>query len=860
MDYEMIMGYEGLPFKLLIHGVNKRTTHWHDNIEILFILEGSLEVRIAEHRHMLKKDDLFIINSKEIHNVKRTSKKNLVLLLQLDLRHYSRYYPEFKNMIFDNDYFIQEENLEIGNNLKQYMAKMVWQLKNSEAGYPLRVASDINLFLAQLIKNTGRVPLGKERLENTDEKLDQIKGILDYIDKNLENGITLNDIAKKLHYSNAYLSRFFKDMMGISFQEYIDYMRLERASELLLGTDKFISEIANKIGVANPNTLNRLFREHYDVTPTEFRNQHKDLSEKREKQIEKDNRKSLTYFDVNRTSAYRALFKYLTPNGEKARDPIENSDVQVNPVEISTGIEKTIGPFSTYWKKLTTFGRAAEGLRSDVQKQLRLLQRDIGFKYIRFHGIFSDDMMVCHLDEEGNMQYDWSYIDKLFDFFKEVHIKPFVGLSFMPSELKSSDHTMFWWSANISQPKDIELWKDLISNFIKHCINRYGLEEVESWYFEVWNEPELEHVFWIGDRQDYFNFYAQTVSVIKSISRNLKVGGPAITSEVLNQGDWLDDFLKYCFNEKVCLDFISVHIYPEKYAIDFNLIGQMDIAANLGEMKDPVRFDELLQIKNSMEKIYLGKENTKDSLENLSVKLTQHTNENLEIHVTEWNASSQFGNLIHDTCLIANYIIHDVIGSLGKTDSLGYWVFTDIMEEIKIPRKEFYGGFGLMTANGLKKPSYFAYEMLNKLGDEIISIGEEYIITKKKEDVQILLYNYAYFNHMFLRGDSSALLYKQRDKIFEEKSVNEVNINLSGIDGTYRLTKYKLDQDHGSVYDNWIKMGSPENMSKEEIHYLRGISQPKITVESLELKGGYKDKIFTKVHGLDLIILEKKIQ
>lgn len=419
----------------------------------------------------------------------------------------------------------------------------------------------------------------------------------------------------------------------------------------------------------------------------------------------------------------------------------------------------------------------------------------------------------------------------------------------MPSELKSTEDTVFFWKGNISPPKDINLWTDLVKEFIKHCINRYGLKEVETWYFEVWNEPEYEYLFWAGTKEEYFEFYKETTLAIKSISEKLRVGGPAITHGTILSSSYLEDFLSYCNDNEVILDFISIHIYPEYVSldgVDKSSFINMDTKA-------------ILEMAPKLKRIYHDKDNTFNTLNIVNNKVSETLSYKLEINVTEWNASSMHGNLIHDTSYVGAFIIKNVLQCIGATSSLGYWTFTDLMEEKKLGISSFHGGFGLINKEGLKKSSYYAYYLLSKLGYRIIEQGEDYIVTKNHEDIQILAYNYAYFDELFLHGDTSALTHKERYSIYEVKALKEIELCIKGLQGNYKMTRYKLDRENGSVFDKWIELGAPENMNKEEISYLKGKAQPKIETGELKLQGEYRDRMNIPVHGVELIVLEKKI-
>lgn len=817
-----------------------------------------MEIRVNDQVYILEEEEVLIINSQEIHSTRRTNKDNVLLLLQIDVKYYSTYYPEFRNIVFERDYFKREENKNDSDILKKHIAKIVWGLNKKKTGYRFSVGSEVTLLLSHMMRNSKKIKIKKVTNVDKDNQLSKIQKILEYINDNFEKGITLNDISDKVFFSTGHLSRFFKDMMGVSFQEYLDYVRLDRASELLLSTDKLITQVAYESGLASTKTLNRLFKDHFDCTPSRFRSEYENVIQHIDNKVDENNKKTNSYKDINRTDSFNNLFKYLDfTNFDKLVD--RETDLNFNEKKISSNLSKKSKPFTDYWRNLITFGRAAEGLRSDVQAQLRELQNNIGFRYIRFHGIFSDEMMIYNVNDNGQIEYNWNYVNKLFDFFKEVNIKPFIELGFMPTELKSSEETVFWWSANVSQPKDINLWTNLVTEFIKHCINRYGLDEVKSWYFEIWNQPEIEQTYWIGSKEDYFNFYKDTVIAIKYICKDLKVGGPSVTNQAICGSKWIDEFLIYCKKNSVPLDYVSAHIYPEKFSIGENSDDLQNLISAL-KPKNKDKEPDVIGIDNDMKLIYLDKNNTLDTLNVLNDKINKYIKKTTEVHITEWNASSKNGNLIHDTCFVANFIIDNVLKCSGKTESLGYWTFTDIMEEVKAVKNEFHGGFGILTNNSLKKPSYFAYSMLSKLGNEVIEKGDEYIITKKNDDIQILMYNYVYFDELFLKGDISTLLDKQRYTVFEERETNKIKIGIKNMEGYYKLTKYKLDRENGSVYDDWINMGSPENMNKAELEYLKGKLHPKIKVDYLELNGSYKDEIYIKPHGVSLITLEKKLK
>ncbi|HEX3472347.1 MAG TPA: hypothetical protein VHT28_14280, partial [Silvibacterium sp.] len=264
--------------------------------------------------------------------------------------------------------------------------------------------------------------------------------------------------------------------------------------------------------------------------------------------------------------------------------------------DASTSIHLTVDakgsskPLVHFWSKVVGAGRANEGLRSTWQEELEMGRKYDGFQYVRFHGIFQDDMFVYREDEHGNPIYNFQYVDDLYDRMLAKGVRPFVELGFSPGPLSPVHNTTFWWRADGSPPSDYKKWADLVQALVTHCIDRYGIDEVRQWYFEVWNEPNLYQSFFRGGSQEkYFELYKITAQTIKVIDPHLRVGGPATSNFNMDDGAikkeqatgkpfdplsipwrpvWIEDFLRYCHDNNLPVDFVSTHPYPQDFAID----------------------------------------------------------------------------------------------------------------------------------------------------------------------------------------------------------------------------------------------------------------------------------------------------
>ena len=210
-------------------------------------------------------------------------------------------------------------------------------------------------------------------------------------------------------------------------------------------------------------------------------------------------------------------------------------------------------------------GRMGLALHKEYLDQLRLVQEAIGFKYIRGHGLFCDDIGIYNEYEENGVtkvEYNFTYLDRIMDAYHELGIRPFLELGFMPKALASGNQTIFYWEGNVTPPKSYLGWCQLVQATLRHLIARYGEDDVVTWPIEVWNEPNLPGFWKDADMAAYFRLFKETFYAIKEVSLKFKVGGPAICG--VEDEKWMKAFLSYCDTENIPIDFI---IIQQKYLI-----------------------------------------------------------------------------------------------------------------------------------------------------------------------------------------------------------------------------------------------------------------------------------------------------
>ena len=459
---------------------------------------------------------------------------------------------------------------------------------------------------------------------------------------------------------------------------------------------------------------------------------------------------------------------------------------------ITIDCAKEKGTFNTMFKECIGAGRANEGLRADWQQQLAMVKRDCDFKYIRMHGLLTDDMAVYYEDAKGNPQYNFQYVDVLFDFLQSIGIKPFVELGFMPSALASGPQTIFWWRGNVTPPKDHQKWADLIENLTAHFTQRYGTDEVKTWYFEVWNEPNLTGGFWTGTQDDYFKLYEYAAKAIKKVNPAYRVGGPATAGAA-----WVPEMIQFCEKNNVPIDFVSTHAYGVRQ-------GFLDEYGTSGTILDSNPWTVSGDVLNSRKQI------------------AESTKPNLELHYTEWSSSYTPADPIHDSYHSTAFILEKIKQVGQAANSMSYWVFTDIFEEAGPRYTPFHGGFGLVNYQGIKKPAYYAFSFMNQMGETELQNTDNasWACKDAKGDVQLLLWDFTY-NHP---GDSINKINNQAYYVRDLPSVQkgDVKVTLSGIAaGAYQLELYQVGYRMNDPYTLYHDMNCPKQLTRQQADMLK---------------------------------------
>ncbi len=432
-------------------------------------------------------------------------------------------------------------------------------------------------------------------------------------------------------------------------------------------------------------------------------------------------------------------------------------------------------PLPHFWEHMFGSGRAILSLRDSYRQDLREVKKVTGMEYVRFHAIFHDEVGVYDEDAQGNPVLNFSYVDQIYDGLLANGVRPFVELSFTPRKLASSKDALhaFWYKQNVSPPRDYGKWDEMITQFARHLVERYGIDEVSHWYFEVWNEPNID--FWVGDPRQatYFELYDHTARDLKGVSSRLRVGGPATA-----QAAWAEEFIRHCADQKTPVDFVTSHVYGNDKAEDvFGTHEQIPrnrmVCRAIGKVHD--------QIKSS-------------------------AMPSLPLIWSEFNASYANEPDVTDAAYMGPWLADTIRQCDGLANEMSYWTFSDVFEEQGVVKQPFYGGYGLLAEDGIPKPAFNAFLMLHRLGEERLAASSEDVLVTRRKDGSLVI---AAWN---MADPGARVQEKEVEFKFEHARVSSAQVT-------------RLDSDNGDVHKAYEAMGSPRYPTREQIEELRSAAK-----------------------------------
>lgn len=759
--------------------------HFHQDIELIYVLEGSLTVEIGDKNICMNAEDIYIINANKRHSL-HGSQDVLFARLMIEYQLISDIINSV-DIIFwcDSTKDKDERYDELRALLKKFLNHYLKNRgKTASFGhisicYQLLELLSVH-FLVQIAD--------KENMDEKDRFDERILKINNYIRANYNQQISLKELSEKLFLSSGYLSRFFKKNYGMSFAEYLANIRLYHAVDELIYTDIPITRIAYDNGFASVTVFNKAFKKAYRETPSAFRRK---ASKEKPKEDEK----------LKDTVLEKRLEKILIEEGAESGAKEAEEKIFIEALAAAKG--RRVVPI---WNHMMNIGSAEDLLRSEVREHLVLLKEVLGVKYVRFWNVFSEELLID--TKHSGDTFNFSRLDSIFDFLLQQGLKPHIELGPKPRRIHTTVQNSL---TRIEEPEPIkeDVWEKLLHSVMKHFLQRYGQAEVEQWRVELWCDERLPKSR--ESREKYFRLFHITYRTIRKYCNFMEIGGCGF------RGDYEQDRDRQMliqWGQKECTpDFVSMMLYAY-------IQGEEDQdrfsrrSTDSEALSRPVRW-----MRESMQKAGL---------------------QNKKLYITEWNLTISDRNYINDTCFKGAYIVKNILDLYGIVDDAAYFTGSDRISEYFDSNMILHGGTGLITKNGILKPAGFAFDFLNRLYPYLICKDRSCIVTTNGHgSYGIVCHNMRRLNYNYYFTKEDEIEKEHPWKYYEDAKNAETEIILRDVeDGEYQMKMYRVNEKSGSIMSIWKEMQYTQELDREDLKYFERICEPKLTIRKIPTVDG----------------------
>lgn len=758
---------------------SETATHYHQNPEIFYVLRGKLEIRIDDKSYEMKQGDIILINDNKRHTV--MGDENLLCArFEIDFHLLAEHMESLQLLFWCNT--VVDKN-DAYQDLRRILDRILMRYfeKDDKGAFYLNSLyyEALHILTSNFLIKTddARLPA-----EDTQDRL-RIRQIQNYIQSNYQSQISLNELADRLYLSNAYLSKYIKKHFGMTFMEYLNNVRLFHAVDELMYSNKNITHIALDNGFPTSASFTKAFRDVYHDAPSEYRKKIQENEQRKDQQEGPD------------PEDEKQILEYLRyREQEEEQKPAAESFC-----EGDAGIR--IGTWSGCCRAVS-IGDAYALLQSEVQSQVCKIKKYTGMRRARIWNILS--RRYCFDEKEG---YNFRKLDQVLDFLLENDLKPYIELGDKPSLFMYTPER----SVRANEEKrnmfyKFDIYCEIIRELCLHLVNRYGVEELETWYFEYWNDPVLKMTEEDGA---YYRFFDVLYQTLKQFSPEIKVGGAGL---ILG------------YETILCRDIFSIwkkrEIQPDFLSVcSFQYIAIME-----GERRYGRKSIDPDYMKNQVE---------------IMKELMDETGFHVpEFHIDEWNFTISNRNVLNDSCEQGAYIVKNCIDMDGKVDMMAYWHALDLYSDYYDTSAVLNGDSGLISRDGIKKPSFYAFQFLNRLLPTVLAKNEHAVITTNGRDRYIIVC------HNFKKL-SSRYVFTEEDEI----EVSEIEHYMDNIDslqltfsvdhvknGNYLVKSYYVNKKNGSAQDLWKRLDYAKGLMKDEIEYLQNSAVPCMEMESVQIK------------------------
>lgn len=770
------------------------STHYHQNPELFYILSGELEVRIDDQAFLMKSGDIILINANKRHQI-IGSDGLFGARFEIDFHLLSEYMGTMQLLFWCNTVADKNEAYDKLRSLLNRILGRYFEKDDTGALYLNALYYETMYVLTSnfLIKSDDT----RLNIEGAQDKL-RITQIQSYIQANYQSQISLNDLAGRLYLSNAYLSKYIKKHFGLTFMEYLNNVRLFHAVDELIYSNKSMTRIALDNGFPTSAAFTKAFRDIYAEAPSEYRKKMQRNQKVEEPQEQLSEEES------------ELIHMYL-----KYRD--EPEKITASEMITCTADTLNIQRFTNPGIRGICIGKAYSILHSDVQRQLIEIHNETGVEYIRMWDIFSREH--CY-SEEG---YSFRKLDQVMDFLLDHQMKPYFELGYKQTVFMYTPERYLKHSKS-EVDYDEKTFEELVKAFAVHLVNRYGVDEIEKWYFEYRNS-QFENWEKRRDFDSYYRRFSILYTTLKEISGNIKVGGAGyiLGYETL---ECRRNFSKW-IQKKIRPDFFSVYSYQYTgYEEKDTLYGRKSIDYNY--MKNQIEIMKEVMEENGF--------------------CTD------EFHITEWNFTISNRNVINDSCEQGAFVLKNCIDMCGKVDFMAYWHALDSYSDYYDANAPLNGDSGIISRDGFRKPSFYAFTFMKKLQPFLLYKDGHSIITSNKRDCYVIAcHNFKRFSGNYATKEENDITVEEISNYIEDKKPLNLKFKIDNVsNGDYLLKIHYVNKAQGSVQDIWKRLEYRKNLARDEKNYLRSSAIP-----YMEIKNVHVDH---NVLELENVLLDQEIR
>ena len=760
-----------------------KDTHFHQEVELVYVMEGELRLYVMEREYHLKRGDICVINSNEEHRIE-TQGEITTAHLFITYSLIRSVYNGVSSFFFCNSTSEDDERYEKLRELLNQLLKrkMFCEKEAEEEQHEYEYLSVFYKVLGYLTSNfikKAKTDAGMSMQQKSQMRTLQIN---EYIMNNYNQPISLKSLADTLYLSEGYLSRYFKKIYNMSFSAYLRQVRLSHAMSELLYTDKAILQIALDNGFSSISFFNKVFKEEYGKSPSHIRNSAKEMEKKEE--------------DMDSLVLNQKLEKFIY-SMEEEQESKKRAKIIRKTFQVEDG-EK----IPQFWNTAINIGQASDLQNHEVRKQILRMKDSMHFRYIRFWSLFSDRMIMRNDEEIG--QYNFTKLDNILDFLVENGLKPFFDMEEKIKRVNRTDKDFLLYEEKNNKVDSLQIWEEFIRQLIMHLVRRYGIEEVNTWKMEVIFDGYC--LKGIDPTDSFFQIFKCTYSIIKKHAPHMEIGGCG----------FFPDYL--CHLEKRGMNFWEEWIRRAPLPDFFSFM----IYAYEADPEGKERFG-----KKSEDPDYL-----KNSIRKIRAELIQHGLSGQKIYITEWNLTVSDRNKLNDHCFHGAYVMKNIIDVFGEIDMLCYFTGTDIYTEYYDTVWLMHGGEGLLTRDGIAKPSGFAFRFLKKLKPYFIDKTENCLLTTdRRNQYSLVCHNMKNLNYMYYLQSEETLEWDKLWKNCDEWNPLTLKLCIKGVEnGNYQMTIQKINEKSGSIQDIWADLEYIQDLSDSEIKYLHRATVPRMII------------------------------